>query len=189
MPPATRTLAQDHLDAAVVIALGSSLAGTFPTSEALLEAAVERLSRALRLIVRSSWWRSAAWPDSAQPAFINGVLLAAQPAGDPAALMRRLADLEWAFGRRGGEPNAPRTLDLDLIAYGREVAAGPALILPHPRAHQRFFVMGPLAEAAPGWMHPSLGRTAAELAPEAMIGADAHPLGHAALHNDGRNVI
>ena len=73
-------------------------------------------------------------------------------------------------------PNAPRTLDLDLIAYGREISAARGLILPHPRAHDRLFVMGPLAEIAPGWVHPVLGRTAAELVVSATVGRDARPL-------------
>lgn len=69
--------------------------------------------------------------------------------------------------------NAPRTLDLDLIAHGRTLSDDPAMILPHPRAHERLFVMGPLAEIAPGWRHPILGATAAELAAAATVGADA----------------
>ena len=59
--------------------------------------------------------------------------------------------------------NAPRTLDIDLIAYGRQAIDEPGLAIPHPRAHQRLFVMGPLAEIAPGWVHPTLGETAAAL--------------------------
>ena len=74
------------------------------------------------------------------------------------------------------KPRSPRTLDLDLIAYGRRVIDAPGLTLPHPRAHERRFVMGPLAEIAPGWVHPTLGRTAAELAAEARVGQDAAPV-------------
>jgi len=72
--------------------------------------------------------------------------------------------------------NAPRTLDLDLIAYGRQVSEGPGLVVPHPRAAERLFVMGPLAEIAPSWRHPLTGRTAAELAASATVGRDARPL-------------
>ena len=80
------------------------------------------------------------------------------------------------FGRGRAGPNAPRTLDLDLIAYGRQVIEAPGLILPHPRAAERRFVMGPLAEIAPGWRHPLLNRTAAELAASATVGVDAAPV-------------
>lgn len=84
--------------------------------------------------------------------------------------------MERSFGRTRGLANAPRTLDLDLIAYGRAVLDSPALTLPHPRAHDRLFVMGPLAEIAPQWRHPVSARTAAELAASASIGRDAAPI-------------
>jgi len=87
-----------------------------------------------------------------------------------------LLRVEASFGRRRNAANDPRTLDLDLIAYGRAVLNGPGLVLPHPRAHERRFVMGPLAEIAPGWTHPVLGATAEVLARDAAIGADAAPL-------------
>jgi 2-amino-4-hydroxy-6-hydroxymethyldihydropteridine diphosphokinase len=87
-----------------------------------------------------------------------------------------LGRIEQAFGRTRGTRNAPRTLDLDLIAYGREVGERDELILPHPRASDRLFVMGPLAEIAPGWRHPVLGETAEALAKAATVGVDARPL-------------
>lgn len=161
----------------MVIALGSNLAGDHPSSEALLEAALEKLAEAgFRLLRRSGWWRSAAWPDPHAPEFRNGVALA--PASDgPHEALARLLEVEAAFNRRRAARNAPRTLDLDLIAYGRRVIDTPGLVLPHPRAHERLFVMGPLAEIAPGWRHPILGRTARELAREATVGRDARPCG------------
>ena len=85
------------------------------------------------------------------------------------------------MARERGASNAPRTLDLDLIAYGQTVVATPDLTVPHPRAHERAFVMRPLAEIAPAWRHPLSGETAAALARSAPVGADAAP--HAALHN------
>ena len=84
--------------------------------------------------------------------------------------------LEASFGRSRSTQNAPRTLDIDLIAHGREVLDAAGLTLPHPRAHERRFVMGPLAEIAPEWVHPMLGRTAEELAVSASVGADAQPV-------------
>jgi 2-amino-4-hydroxy-6-hydroxymethyldihydropteridine diphosphokinase len=88
-------------------------------------------------------------------------------------VLTALLRLESDMGRLRADRNAPRTLDLDLIAYGRRVLDGPGLILPHPRAHERRFVMGPLAEIAPDWVHPALGRTARELADAATVGLDA----------------
>lgn len=96
---------------------------------------------------------------------------------DPHALMAALGRIEDAFGRQRSVANAPRTLDLDLIAYGRLIGDLDGLILPHPRAHQRLFVMGPLAEIAPDWIHPDKGKTAQALARAATVGTDATPVG------------
>lgn len=92
------------------------------------------------------------------------------------AAMTALLGLETEFGRRRGRANAPRTLDLDLIALGRTVLDEPDITLPHPRAHERAFVMGPLAEIAPDWIHPRLGATARALAAQARVGRGAEPL-------------
>lgn len=152
------------------MALGSSLGG-----RAALEAALLRFpEHGLRVKRRSRWWRSAAWPDPARPAYVNGVAWVETALG-PEAALAALLTLEARYGRRRGEPNAPRTLDLDLIAYGRRVQDGPPA-LPHPRAARRRFVLGPLAEAAPSWMHPALGRTVEDLLGEAVDGLDAQPI-------------
>lgn len=82
----------------------------------------------------------------------------------PAGLLELLLALEADLGRVRLEPCGPRVIDLDLLAFGAEVIDDPPdLILPHPRMHQRVFVMAPLAEMAPGWQHPLLGRSAQEL--------------------------
>jgi 2-amino-4-hydroxy-6-hydroxymethyldihydropteridine diphosphokinase len=163
-------------DDAVLIALGSSLAGGFASREALLEAALDDFPAAgLKLVKRSAWWRSASWPDPEQPDYLNGLALV-ETALSPRQTLAALRRIEAAFGRRRDLVNAPRTLDLDLIAHGRAVLDEPDLILPHPRAHERLFVMGPLTEIAPEWRHPVLGGTAAELARKADVGADATPV-------------
>jgi len=157
----------------VILAIGGNLAGDYPSLEALLEAALSELPRArLRPLRRSSWWRSAAWPDPSDPPYLNAVTIVETSLG-PRAVLEALLALEARFGRVRSPPNAPRTLDLDLIAYGRLVIDQPGLTLPHPRAHERRFVMGPLAEIAPNWRHPLLGITAAELATAATVGRDA----------------
>jgi 2-amino-4-hydroxy-6-hydroxymethyldihydropteridine diphosphokinase len=157
------------------VALGSNLAGAYASPEALLEAALARFPEAgLRVLKRSGWWRSDAWPDPKGPEYRNGIALV-EASGGPQAVLHALFAVESQFGRRRGQKNAPRTLDLDLIAYGRQVLETPELVVPHPRAHERLFVMGPLAEIAAGWRHPVLGKTAAELAASAMVGRDARP--------------
>ncbi|MFN4177253.1 2-amino-4-hydroxy-6-hydroxymethyldihydropteridine diphosphokinase [Phenylobacterium sp.] len=164
------------IDRAVVIALGSNVAAGYGSSEALLEAVLARFPDAgLKILVRSSWWRSAAWPDPMGPEYRNGVALV-EASAPPEEVLSTLLALEAEFGRRRSVKNAPRTVDLDLIAHGREVRDEPGLVLPHPRAHERLFVMGPLAQVAPEWRHPVLGMTAAELAHRARVGLDARPV-------------
>jgi 2-amino-4-hydroxy-6-hydroxymethyldihydropteridine diphosphokinase len=163
-------------DESVVIALGGNLAGDHGSREALLEAALAAFpAHGLTVLARSSWWASAAWPSPEDPAFLNGIALV-ETKLDPVSVLAALQTIERSFGRERTRPNAPRTLDLDLVAHGRTVLDGPDLILPHPRAHDRLFVMGPLAEIAPRWTHPLGGMTAAALTATATVGRDAEPL-------------
>jgi 2-amino-4-hydroxy-6-hydroxymethyldihydropteridine diphosphokinase len=160
----------------VVIALGSSLGGRFGFPEAVIAAALDRLPAAgFEVLARSTLWRSTSWPDPTQPDYINAVAIVETPFG-PAEALARLHAIEAEFGRVRADRNAPRTLDLDLIAHGRTVVAGPELTLPHPRAAERLFVMGPLAEIAPNWRHPVTGETADVLAAHASVGRDARPV-------------
>lgn len=148
----------------IAVALGANLPGRLGAPPAAtLEAAMARLALlpGLRLLARSSVWSSAAWPDPSGPRYANAVALLAG-AAEPAWLLGQLHALEAAEGRVRGEANAPRPLDLDLLAFEGLVLDGP-VVLPHPRMHRRGFVLAPLAEVAPGWRHPVLGRTAAAL--------------------------
>ena len=141
----------------------------------MLEEALARFPEAgLKLLKRSGWWRSAAWPDPNGPEYRNGVAIV-EAAKGPQEVLAALLKIERSLGRERAARNAARTLDLDLIAYGRRVVDEPGLTLPHPRAHKRAFVMGPLAEIAPDWRHPVLGATARELAGAAAVGRDAAP--------------
>jgi 2-amino-4-hydroxy-6-hydroxymethyldihydropteridine diphosphokinase len=101
-------------------------------------------------------------PPAPQPDYVNGVaLLIGEIAPD--ALLARLQEIERRAGRVRGAPNAPRTLDLDIIAMGGLVRDAPDPVLPHPRAHERAFVLQPLRDVAPHWKHPGLGRRIEEL--------------------------
>ena len=113
----------------------------------------------------SRWYRTAPDPPlPGAPPFVNGLaLLEGEPgASDPASLLAALHRLEDEAGRNRPFPNAPRTLDLDLIAMG-DLRRGAAPVLPHPRAHLRRFVLQPLADVWPGWRHPVLGWTVEDL--------------------------
>jgi 2-amino-4-hydroxy-6-hydroxymethyldihydropteridine diphosphokinase len=160
---------------AVVVGLGSNLKGAFVSSEALLEAALGLFPAVgLAVLKRSRWWRSTSWPDPGAPHYLNGLAIV-ETSQSPLETLAALHQLEEMFGRIRSARNAPRTLDLDLIAHGRAVLHAGAITLPHPRAAERLFVMGPLAEIAPDWVHPVSGETAAALAPRASVGSDARP--------------
>ena len=167
---------QAFLDRAVVIALGSNLPGGYASSRDLLNAAFKALDeRGLRVARASSWWRSEAWPDATAPAYVNGVVFA-EPDLDPRSLLEALHDLERDFKRLRGKPNDPRTLDLDLIAYGRRIDMEGPPIIPHPRFSERRFVVGPIAEIAPTWTHPLDNTSATELLKVCRVGCDAEPI-------------
>ena len=141
-----------------LIALGSNLGDSRATVLAAMDA-LDRLS-ALPLR-RSSLWESTPMDcPPGSPMFVNAAV-ALEPAADetPESLLKRLQALEKKFGRRPKKIlNEPRRLDLDLIAFGREVRSASALTLPHPRAHLRRFVLAPLNEVAPDFVLPGQNR-------------------------------
>jgi 2-amino-4-hydroxy-6-hydroxymethyldihydropteridine diphosphokinase len=97
-----------------------------------------------------------------QPLYLNAVLVGDTGLG-ARALLDGLQQIETDFGRERPFPNAPRTLDLDLILYGDALVAEPGLEVPHPRFRERFFVLGPLAEIAPDMKDPLTGMKVWEL--------------------------
>jgi len=116
-----------------------------------------------RLSARSSLYRSAPLGYGAQPEFINAVAAVDTELG-AAELLHELQALEARHGRRRSFANAPRTLDLDLLLYGDERIDAPGLVVPHPRMHERAFVLRPLAEIAPQASIPDHGSATACLA-------------------------
>ena len=148
----------------IIIGIGSNLAAPPATTPlATAQAALPALAAPhLHPFRCASWYASEPVPASDQPWFVNSVALLATDL-EPEALLDRLLAVEAVFGRERGERNAVRTLDLDLLDYDGLIIDTKRLILPHPRLHERRFVLEPLYEIAPGWHHPSLGLTAAEL--------------------------
>jgi 2-amino-4-hydroxy-6-hydroxymethyldihydropteridine diphosphokinase len=137
----------------IFIALGANIPSAAGSPEATLKAAIAALrARGVRVLEVSSFHRTPAWPDPSDPPFANAVARI-ETALQPVALLELLHEVETDFGRKRSAPNAPRTLDLDLIDYGGRIEGGRVQI-PHPRMPVRRFVLEPLAEIAPDWVHP-----------------------------------
>ena len=146
----------------ILVALGANLPS--PRNGAprqTCEAAIAEMERrAIAVAARSRWYLSAPVPPSGQPPYVNGVVRVGTTLA-PLALMTVLLEIEREFGRVRGRLNAPRILDLDLLAYGDRVLDGEqdGLVLPHPRLHQRAFVLRPLYDVCATWRHPLSGRS------------------------------
>ncbi len=145
----------------------------------------------MQLTGLSDWYDTEPVPKSMQPNFVNGVAIfsTAGDGLDPAVLLDTLQRIEAEAGRLRSEPGlastrvAPhaRTLDLDIVAMGRLVRTAPDPLLPHPRAHLRRFVLEPLRDVLPGWVHPVLHRDVGALL------ADLPPAGTLRLAAGGAN--
>ena len=146
-----------------IIALGSNLGDSRHT----IRRAMDKLSPlSIQPLLKSSLWQTAPVDcPPGSPIFVNAVVgLQPRPDETPESLLAGLQSLEKEFDRRPKNvPNEPRPLDLDLIAFGNETRHTGHLLLPHPRAHQRRFVLQPLSEIAPDLVLPGQSKTVAEL--------------------------
>ena len=141
----------------ILLGMGANLAHPeHGPPQRTLEAAMAALeAEGVTILARSRFYETAPVPASDQPWFVNAVV-AVRTALDPAALLALLHRIEARFGRVRGERNAPRLLDLDVIDYGGRLSDAEP-VLPHPRMHERLFVLLPLQDVAPHWRHPRLG--------------------------------
>lgn len=134
----------------VFVGLGANLGDAVATVRAAFEAL--NVLPQTRCVARSSLYRSA--PIDAQGADYINAVAQLQTRLLPEALLEALQAIEERFGRERPYRNAPRTLDLDLLLYGQRRIATPLLTVPHPRLHERAFVLAPLAEIAPDFALP-----------------------------------
>ena len=147
----------------ILVALGSNLPGPAGTPAQALAAACQSMAaKGIAITESSRIWFSAPVPASDQPWYCNAVVrVDTNLSAD--RLMAALKDIETSLGRVRIKKNEARVLDLDLVACNDDVLESPDLVLPHPRLHQRAFVLMPLREVAPDWVHPVLNASVEDL--------------------------
>ncbi|HEY9825147.1 MAG TPA: 2-amino-4-hydroxy-6-hydroxymethyldihydropteridine diphosphokinase [Stenomitos sp.] len=149
----------DEAASLAAIALGSNLGNPL----AMVKGAVEVLSHeGTTVSLTQSHWYETLPIGPSQPNYVNGCVVI-RTRRSPEDLMQWLMHIEQHFGRQRTEHWGPRTLDLDLLLYDSLVLETPTLTLPHPRLAERAFVLVPLAELLPDWIHPQLGLSIRQL--------------------------
>lgn len=149
----------------ILVAIGANLprpGGTTPLQTCVEAAQALAELPGLQMHSLSHWYETEPVPRSDQPNYVNGVARLQRTHAHvipPDVLLASLQAIETRFGRRRGAANAARTLDLDLIDLDGLVRAAPDPVLPHPRTHQRAFVLLPLLDVAPDWVHPATFRS------------------------------
>ena len=142
------------------IAIGSNLGDR----RVLIRRAIDALNALddVAVVAESELYETESVGGGPQPKYLNGAV-AVETSLSPQELMSGLLRIEHDFGRTRKTPNAPRTIDLDLLLHGDTVIDEEALRVPHPRMHERWFVLKPLADIAPDARHPTLDLTVHEL--------------------------
>jgi len=147
----------------ILIGLGANLDGIYGSPEQCLQKCSKFFSDAgIHIVKLSSIWKSAPVPMSDQPWYRNAVCLV-ETELNPHELLSELVKIENQAGRTRREVNAARTLDLDILSYNNEVINDAHLTLPHPQMHLRAFVIYPLQEIVPNWIHPTLNKSLDEM--------------------------
>ena len=160
----------------ILIGLGANLPSYYGSPEETLKVTQQILERAGIHIARASQiWTSAPVPLSDQPWYRNAVIQV-ETEMSAEKLFQSLQNVEQALGRERWERNAARVIDLDLLAYNNQMIAQSHLHVPHPRLHERAFVLYPLWEIAPLWKHPALGKTVSEMIANLPQGQELKPL-------------
>jgi len=149
----------------IYLALGSNLGDRL----ANLKQAIAALTPQMEVNAKSSVYETPPRGYEDQPKFLNQVVKA-KTYLDPEPLMKHLKRLEVALGRKESFPNGPRLIDMDILFYDNLVWNGPSLIIPHPRLHERGFVLLPLMELNPDLVHPVNKKSVREMIAQCDVG-------------------
>src|SRR5271157_2882601 len=153
----------------IYLALGTNLGDRI----ANLRAAIEALSPEIKVIVESKVYETPPWGYEDQPAFLN-MAVKGETGLKPESLLKRLKQLEVQLGREQSFRWGPRLIDIDILFYDDLILESESLTIPHPRLHERAFVLVPLTDIAPDFIHPVLKETIKELLASADTD-DIHP--------------
>ena len=142
----------------IYLALGTNLGDR----SANLKQAIAALTPQMEVKAKSSVYETPPWGFEDQPKFLNQVIKA-KTYLDPEPLLKHLKRLEVALGRKESFLNGPRLIDIDLLFYNNLVVDKPSLVIPHPRLHERGFVLLPLMDLAPDLVHPVKKKSVREM--------------------------
>ena len=143
----------------VYLALGSNLGDRL----ANLKQAIDSLTPQMEVRAKSSVYETPPWGYADQPKFLNQVVKA-KTYLEPEPLLKHLKRLEVALGRQASFPNGPRLIDMDILFYDELIVNTPSLVIPHPRLHERGFVLLPLMDISPDLVHPLSRKRVREMA-------------------------
>ena len=147
-----------------------------------LQEAVARLRTAMTVTAVSPVYETAPWGDTEQPDFFN-ICLAAETTQAPLELLQFLKQTETELGREKSRRWGPRLIDIDILAYENQVIQEKNLMIPHPHIAERTFVLAPLADIAPEWVHPLTGRSVTQML-TAVYRTDIHLLPEPLFNNE-----
>ncbi len=138
----------------ILLGIGSNLESKFGNRFSNIRKTIDLLNKEEVTVIKvSSFYETPSYPDNSLPKFIN-VIVKVKFSGDPVSLLKKIFKIEKEMGRVRKAINEPRTCDIDIIDFNGQILENGAVKLPHPKLHERNFVLYPLFEICPDWIHP-----------------------------------